>query len=182
MLADTVSTTVLTLGLRPAGRARVAEAAGRGDPVHLSEWHLRRLDLTVPGPVLVVENPSVLEAFAVARGGEAAVVCTSGWPAPVALALLRALRAPLRYHGDLDWPGVRIAGWLSEHAAAVPWRMGAVDYLAAPGGDALTGAPAPTPWDPALAAAMSERGTAVHEEQVMASLLQGWPVAGQRDR
>lgn len=173
VLADTVSTSVLTLGLRPLESSWLDAAADRGDPVHLTEWHLRRLDLRVAGPVLVVENPSVLEAFAVAGRG-AAVVCTSGWPAPVAVALLRRLAAPLAYHGDFDWPGVRIAGWLADQAQVTPWRMTATHYLSAPGGEPLTGTAAPTPWDPGLAEAMQDRGTAVHEEQVVGSLLADW--------
>jgi hypothetical protein len=32
----------------------------------------------------------------------------------------------------------------------------------------------PTPWDPALGAAMRERGVAVHEEQVVDALLTDW--------
>lgn len=42
VLADTVSTSVLTLGLRPLGsgpRAQaLRDAADRGDPVHLTPW------------------------------------------------------------------------------------------------------------------------------------------------
>lgn len=182
VLADTVSTTVLTLGLRPAvrgerGQALVA-AADRGDPVHLTPWDLRRLDPHLSaGPVLVVENPSVLEAFAVRHGGRFAVVCTSGWPATVAVDLLDRLGVPLAYHGDLDWRGVEICGWLGQRCGVRPWRMTAADYLAAPGGEPLTGREAPTPWDPALAAAMRERQVAVHEEQVLAGLLTAWPGA-----
>lgn len=175
VLGDTVSTSVLTVGLRPLARSWVSEAADRGDPVHLTEWHLRRLDLRVAGPVLVVENPSVLEAFVVARGGRSAVVCTSGWPAPVAVSLLQRLHAPLAYHGDFDWPGVRIAGWLAQQTGVTPWRMSRTDYWAAPGGEPLSGTPAPTPWDPGLADAMAERGSSVHEEQVVAGLLSAWP-------
>jgi uncharacterized protein DUF2399 len=36
---------------------------------------------------------------------------------------------------------------------------------------ALTGRPVPTPWDPALATAMSAQGLAVHEEFVLSDLL-----------
>ena len=48
------------------------------------------------------------------------------------------------------------------------------DYRAAPGGGALEGRAVPTPWEPALADAMAERAVAVHEEQVVGSLLDGW--------
>ena len=172
--ADTVSTTVLTLGLRPLAGGPLLAAAERGDPVHVTPWDLRRLDPRVADPVLVVENPSVLEAFALRYGGRHAVVCTAGWPAHVALDLLRRLAAPLRYHGDLDWRGVEICAWLVERCGVRPWLMTVEDYLGAPGGGALSGRPVATPWEPALAAAMESRGLAVHEEQVVERLLSAW--------
>lgn len=179
VLSDTVSTSVLTLGLRPHGVGQREEAlrgaADAGDPVHLTPWLLRRLDPALgPERVLVVENPSVLESFAVRHGGRYAVVCTSGWPSRVAVELLRRLGAPLSYHGDFDWRGVEICGWLQDQVGAVPWQMTERDYRAAPGGAALEGRSFPTPWDPALAVAMAKRAVAVHEEQVVGSLLDGW--------
>ncbi len=181
VLADAVSSTVLTLGLRPRAsgprEARLGSAASLGDPVHLSLWDVRRTALALdPGqPVLVCENPSVLEAFAVRHGGAYPVVCSSGWPAVVCVELLGALASPLAYHGDFDWRGVEIAGWLVQRCSVRPWRMSAADYLAAPGGAVLRGREAPTPWEPGLAAAMRERAVAVYEEQVLAELLTGWP-------
>lgn len=175
VLADTVSTTVLTLGLRVPGM--LDTAAAQGDPVHLTPWHLRRTEVGAHrGPVLVVENPAVLEAFAHRYGGRFSVVCTAGWPASVALDLLDRLTAPLRYHGDLDWRGVEICAWLVQRCGVVPWRMAAADYRrAASGGQPLTGREVGTPWDPELAAVMKERGVAVHEEQVLDELLDTWP-------
>lgn len=172
--ADTVSTSVLTLGLRPAAGGQLLAAADRGDPVHLTPWDLRRLDPRVSAPVLVVENPSVLEAFALRHGGRFAVVCTAGWPAGVALDLLDRLGTPLSYHGDLDWRGVEICAWLVERCGVRPWRMSVADYHAAPGGGALTGRATSTPWEPSLAEAMQARGVAVHEEQVVEVLLAAW--------
>lgn len=179
VLADTVSTSVLTLGLRPlaAGPREQAlrDAADRGDPVHLTPWDLRRLDVALgSGRVLVVENPSVLESFAVRHGGRFAAVCTAGWPAAVALDLLDRVGVPLDYHGDFDWRGVEICSWLIERRGVEPWRMSVADYLAAPGGGPLTGREVATPWYPELAAAMRERGYAVHEEQVVDVLLADW--------
>jgi len=170
VLSDTVSTTVLTLGLAVDGTV----PAG---PRHLTPWDLRRSDVRAPGRVLVVENPSVLEAVAVRYGSEHALVCTAGWPAAVAVDVLRRLPAGSRYHGDLDWRGVEICGWLVERCRVVPWRMTAADYLAAPGGEPLSGREVSTPWDPELARAMAERGVAVHEEQLLAALVTDW-VAG----
>lgn len=179
VLADTVSTSVLTLGLRPVASGpreqALRDAADRGDPVHLTPWDLRRLDVTLgTGRVLVVENPSVLESFGARHGARFAVVCTAGWPAAVALDLLDRLAAPLDYHGDFDWRGVEICSWLIQRRGVQPWRMSAADYLAAPAGGPLTGREVATPWDPALEAAMRERGSAVHEEQLVDVLLADW--------
>ena len=168
VLADTVSTSVLTLGLQPladGARERALRAAADvGDPVHITPWSLRRMQPAVGAArVLVVENPSVIEAFAVRHGGRFPLVCTAGWPARVAVDLLQRLGVPLSYHGELDWRGVEICGWLQEQACVVPWRMTEQDYRTAPGGGPLEGRPAPTPWEPSLADAMAERGEAVHE-------------------
>ncbi len=188
VLADTVSSTVLTLGLRPVADdprgLRLRAAADLGDPVHLSAWDVRRTPLALdPGvPVLVCENPAVLEAFALHFGGSQPVVCTAGWPAAVAVELLEELGAPLRYHGDLDWRGVEICGWLVARCGVVPWRMTVEDYLAVPGGAPLKGREVATPWAPGLAAAMRGRGLAVYEEQVVQALLAVWPEPeGRRD-
>lgn len=183
VLADTVSATVLTLGLRPVAdgppEQLLSHAARLGEPVHLTQRQLASLEpaLAAGTRVLVCENPAVLEAVADRFGGTHPVVCTSGWPAPVAVELLRALGAELLYHGDLDWAGVAICAWLVERCGVRPWRMSAEDYLAAPSGRSLQGSPRDTPWDPALAAAMAERGVAVHEEHVLDELMDalvGW--------
>ena len=179
VLADTVSTSVLTLGLRPSAAGpreqALRAAADRGDPVHLTPWDLRRLDVAQSsGRVLVVENPSVLESFAARHGGRFAVVCTAGWPAAVALDLLDPLSVPLAYHGDFDWRGVEICSWLISRRSVEPWRMSAADYLAASGGGPLAGREVATPWAPELSVAMRDRGVAVHEEQVVEVLLRAW--------
>jgi uncharacterized protein (TIGR02679 family) len=179
VLADTVSTSVLTLGLRPLAdgpRERALRAAADvGDPMPITPWLLRRMEPAVGArAVLVVENPSILEAFAVRHGGRFTIVCTSGWPSHVAVDLLHQLGAPLSYHGDFDWRGIEICGWLQQHVGVVPWRMTEQDYRAAPGGGPLEGRSVATPWEPALAEAMAERGIAVHEEQVIESLLDSW--------
>jgi uncharacterized protein (TIGR02679 family) len=179
VLADTVSTSVLTLGLRPLAdgpRERALRAAADvGDPMPITPWLLRRMEPDVGArAVLVVENPSVLEAFAIRHGGRFSIVCTSGWPSHVAVDLLHQLGAPFSYHGDFDWRGIEICGWLQRHVGVVPWRMTEQDYRAAPGGGPLEGRSVATPWEPALAEAMTERGIAVHEEQVIESLLDSW--------
>jgi hypothetical protein len=58
----------------------------------------------------------------------------------------------------------------------LPWRMSTGDYLRAidaPLADTepLKGAPAPSPWEPALAGVMATRGRAVMEERLIPLLL-----------
>ncbi len=82
--------------------------------------------------------------------------------------------AELRYHGDLDWGGVTIANQVLARWGAAPWRMGVDDYRAATRSarKPLAGRPVAASWDEGLALAMEEVGLAVHEEQVMADLLE----------
>ncbi|WP_255307960.1 TIGR02679 family protein [Streptomyces marincola] len=184
---DDLSATVLVAGLRPAGEgplARVARVcADAGQAASLTLAQLRapgEFSLTAErAPVVhAVENPSVL-ALAVRRAGAACppLVCTSGWPNSAAIHLLRLLAdhgAALRYHGDFDGEGIRIAAYVLDKTAARPWRMTAADYRAAvartphgPPPGRLTEAP----WDPLLAGAMAESGIAVAEELVADDLL-----------
>lgn len=144
------------------------------------------------GVVHVCENPTVVEVTAArwaaagpgspagARGRQAAesapvpvLVCTWGQPSTAVVELLRTLaadRAEVRYHGDFDWPGLRIAWSLGAQVSWVPWRFGAADYRAVVQREGpvlrLSGDPAPSPWDPELAAVMAEHGWAVEEEAV----------------
>ncbi len=185
VLADAVSTTCLTLGLGWVGRDGTARRLGlaveAGDPVHLTPWDLRRpAHLVIPHrPVLVCENPRVLEAVAEHHGGAVPVVCTSGQPALVVLEVLRRLRdggAVLHYHGDFDWPGIAIANRLVAGLGVLPWRMSAADYVGVlDGGPSarlqLVGSPVDPVWDDELGAAMRHHGVAVHEEAVLADLL-----------
>ena len=118
VLSDEVSTTVLTLGLRPPGvRRRPRRRCGRG-----------------PTPGARRTRPSATSAGSTARAARdrrsrcartracskrrwtrarrQVVVCTAGNPTVVVTTLLERLvadGATLRYHGDFDWPGVAIA-------------------------------------------------------------------------
>jgi uncharacterized protein (TIGR02679 family) len=138
-----------------------------------------------PGPhpdldlvVHVVENPSVLAA-ALARFGRACppLICTSGWPSAAGVLLLRALRhegARLRYAGDLDGDGLRIAAHLVSRVGAVPWRMTTADYeraLARRPSGPPAGRVSDVPWDAQLGPAMRAAGIAVSQESVVDDLL-----------
>jgi len=183
VVVDRVSVTCLTVGLRPVAPGpaehRLQLAADAGDPVHLTAWHLGRLDLSVaPGTrVLVCENPRVLEAVAERFRGNVPAVCGSGTPALLVLEVLRALArsgAVLHYHGDFDWPGIAIANRLVAELAVQPWLMSTPAYEAAarPDGLPLSGTPVEACWDAELAPAMRAHGVAVHEEAVIETLLQ----------
>lgn len=179
---DLVSSTCLTLGLRPAGddpvSVRLRTASAAGDPLHLTGWDLRRWTPSqLPKrSVLICENPRVLEAIAESSRGDTPVVCTSGEPNMVVLAVLEQLAAAgcdLRYHGDFDWPGIAIANRLIRRFTVEPWLMTAADYEAGVSlrSPALIGPQVEPLWDTDLAAALRHRGVAVHEEAVLDPLL-----------
>ena len=101
------------------------------------------------------------------------LVCTSGQPSTAVVELLQILTADgatLRYHGDFDWAGLRIARSLATHVEWESWRYSAADYLAVVRegrpSRALTGRSAPSPWDPGLAEVMADWRLAVEEEAV----------------
>ncbi|WP_214408184.1 TIGR02679 family protein [Pseudonocardia lacus] len=178
---DQLSVSVLAAGLRPAGTGLVPDLCRRccddGHAVSLTLAQLRSTGAVAgAGVVHVVENPSVL-ALALTRFGPACppLVCTSGWPNGAAVLLLRQLAAGgarLRYHGDLDGEGVRIAAYVTAKTPATPWRMSAADYRGAvPATGRPVGRVTEAPWDADLATAMRERGVAVFEEQVVELLL-----------
>ncbi|MET9390758.1 DUF2399 domain-containing protein [Streptomyces sp. NPDC006624] len=70
---------------------------------------------------------------------------------------------------------MRIAAALARSGPRRAWRYTASDYRAAVTAVAeapeLTGQPAATPWDLALAIALTERGVRVEEETVLDDLL-----------
>jgi uncharacterized protein (TIGR02679 family) len=169
---DSVSSTCLTLGLTLGLRPPT------GDPVHLTRWDLRRLDgFPAPErPVLVCENPRVLEAVAETYAGRVPVVCTAGEPNTLVASVITALadaRARLRYHGDFDWPGVAMTNRMITRFGVAPWLMSAADYETHVHPDApdLTGPPVDPTWDPELGPTMRAHGRSLHEETVLPALL-----------
>ncbi|HVC68626.1 MAG TPA: TIGR02679 family protein [Acidimicrobiales bacterium] len=187
VLSDEVSTTVLTLGLRPPGDGVAATAvrvrSDAGCESHLTLRDLQRIDRFVAPrmTVWVCENPRVLEA-AMDAGTGAAMVCTAGNPTLVVTMLLErlvAVGAAIRYRGDFDWPGVAIANRIIGAFGASPWRMSRADYdsaLAAAGAGlvelpGLDGRPVDAMWDSELTAAMERAGRAVHEESLLEQLV-----------
>ncbi|MGW1927171.1 TIGR02679 family protein [Streptomyces massasporeus] len=173
---DELSATVLVGGLRAAGDGLLARLTGMcaeaGEAASLTLAHVRKPgELILPAAastVHVVENPSIL-ALALRRFGPGCppLVCTSGWPNSAAIQFLRLLAdqgAALRYHGDLDGEGIRIAAYVLDKTPARPWRMTATDYreaVAAHPRGPKPGRITEAPWDSELAGAMTERDTAV---------------------
>lgn len=184
--SDMLSSTVLALGLRgiDTGAATLTDRTLRahaeaGEPIRLT---LSQLSDHPPGlpevagtTVFVCENPAIVAAASLRLGiGCAPLVCVEGQPSAAAQTLLRYLAeagAIVAYHGDFDWPGLHIGQLVVDRFAALPWRFGSADYLAAPAGPPLRGRPATASWDPSLTTAMTGRGVAVHEEQVLDDLL-----------
>jgi uncharacterized protein (TIGR02679 family) len=138
-------------------------------------WHVGGQD------VYVCENPNLV-AIAADRWGTACapLICTDGMPAAAQRCLLSQLAragARLLYHGDFDWPGLRIGNHVMREHGAGPWRFGAADYLAAARtverpGHALAGRAVGASWDEALTAAMLNERVSIAEEAVAAALLQ----------
>jgi uncharacterized protein (TIGR02679 family) len=176
---DELSSVVLVAGLRPPGTGpvstilRLCADAGHAAALTLGQVRATTWSAGLPDTLWVFENPSVI-ALALTRFGTRCppAVCTSGWPNSAGILLLRGLSAAgcqLRYHGDFDGEGVRIAANVVSRTGAIPWRMGVADYLSAlgrqPAGPGV-GRVTEAPWDPRLAASMREHGITVSEERV----------------
>jgi uncharacterized protein (TIGR02679 family) len=85
--------------------------------------------------------------------------------------------ANLMYHGDFDWPGLRIGNQMMRTWQACPWRFAAQDYEVAVTNapslrHELSGVPAIASWDEALAPMMQQHGIAIAEEAVAMVLLE----------
>ncbi len=186
-----ITSTALVLNLSADGdgmlAAAVNAAATVGEPLHLTLRQLLREPVAwrvapqVPPqvnaePISVCENPAVVAEAANRLGARCRpLICTLGQPSVATTTLLDQLLragATLRYHGDFDWPGLRIANGLMTRHGLRPWRMTRADYLgAADSGKPLAGDPVVASWDPGLTPAMAGRGQAIDEERLIADLL-----------
>lgn len=192
VLPDDLSSSVLALGFPggdgcPLGRV-LREWQMAGEPVSLTLRQVRSPGLSralgvsgVAGPedVFICENP-VIVSMAADRWGQdcAPLVCVNGQPGVAVQLVLRALLdsgARLRYHGDFDWGGLRIANGMITRFGADPWRMDVASYQEAAVrglGRELSGSPVEACWDTGLAPAMSSIGLGIDEEHVVDDLLQ----------
>lgn len=185
---DPLSSTVTSLGL-PGDESSLGiwldAARAASEPVALTLANLRRWPrppLPASQRAFVVENPSLLAEAAASRWVGSPLICSSGRPTVAVVTLLRQLGAagaPLYQHADFDPAGLSITAWLQQRAGTTPWRMTASDYLSAlspasalRAGDVAFTATSPTPWDPSLGQAMTERGLPVYEEDVRLELLE----------
>jgi uncharacterized protein (TIGR02679 family) len=185
VVPDPLSSTVMVLGLRPAGDGELSRwlrhGADVGEPVvvtlaQLRRWPIHALDRSEP--LYVVENPSLLSSAASGGWTGPPIVCSSGRPSVAVVTLIRQLGAggaTCRQHADFDAAGLGITAWLAERAGTTPWLMTADAYRAAVVVERrrvpLQGDLPPTPWDPELATAMRGAGVAVYEEEVRFTLL-----------
>lgn len=175
---DELSSTVLVLNLPATGDTPIDRmlAQLRGEPVVLTLRQLR-VPIRAAGVISVCENPVVV-AEAADRLGSASgpLVCVGGQPGVAATTLLRQLTdagSTLRYHGDFDWPGIRIANYLATRVPLSSWRFDETAYrrAAGRGGADLDGDPVTPTWDASLGTAMAEIGRAVEEERVVDDLV-----------
>lgn len=175
-LAKPVATLNLAVDGDDASAALVATAAGAGEPLHLS---LRLLSRRAPAwradqRIFVCENPEVLAAAADALGPNCPPMISLDGQLSAAprtlLDQLAAAGAHFHYHGDFDWPGLRIANHFIGRYGATPWRYAAADYTP-DDGPPLTSEPVEAVWDNALARRMHAAGTAVHEESQLDTLI-----------
>ena len=129
-LSDELSNGVLAAGLAPAGADIASQilpaCAGRGHVAAftLSQLRVSPLDRGIPAQVWIFENPSML-AVALASFGRRCppIVVTAGWPNSPGdrlLSKLAAAGALLRYHGDFDGEGLRIAANVAARTGAIP--------------------------------------------------------------
>jgi uncharacterized protein (TIGR02679 family) len=166
--------------LRPV----VAAATSAGVPVHLTQFALRAHPITscdvAAGPVLIVENPRVLEAAA-QRHSDQVVVAANGNPSGAVQLLVEQLLtagARLRYHGDFDTAGLALCARMAAFGVE-PWRMTAAAYEQAIAAAEAEGVDLPideaviplTPWDPSLHDRFSQHRRVVHEERLLPGLL-----------
>lgn len=182
VFADDLSLSVLTLNLPGDGETLIGRTlrlhGDSGEPCRLTLRGLLREPPgwpSEPSTAYVCENPAVVAAAADRLGPRSApLVCVEGQPNTAARRLLEGLTEAgwtLRYHGDFDWGGVRIANLVMDRHGAKPWRFDTAAYRATSGGTPLTGEPVEARWDADLAPAMRAEGRAVHEEQVLEGLL-----------
>lgn len=187
IVPDELSASVLVMNLPAVGDSlcdqMLRQHRSAGAPCRLTFRHLRLHRPTIPSAgagsktqVFVCENPSVLAAAADRLGSRCPpLVCVEGQPNLTCLRLLRMLSASgfgLKYHGDFDWGGIRIANRLFDQFGFEPWRYTAVDHRCDSNSHRKLKPPAAeAAWDAALAGVIAASGIAVEEESLIDDLI-----------
>lgn len=181
VLVSALAKPVAVLNLAATGDGptdRILQPSCRaGEPLHLSlRALLQHSPAWRPGQhVFVCENPDVLVAAADELGAASPpMICLDGQLSAAPRTLLDQLQVAdcrFAYHGDFDWPGVRIANGIFARYHASPWRFSADEYQPRAGPE-LKGEAVEAIWDADLAAKMHATGLAVHEEVQLPELLQ----------
>ena len=176
IVADELSSTVIVYRLAQQPGHPLAAALQSYEPVAVTLGQLMRhpLQPAAVGPVLVVENPAVVSAAALAHH-EMPLVATSGIPSVAALELVTQLRSAevdVRAHGDFDAGGLTAVTQLTSVGAA-PWRMDVADYRQAAERSTvgLEREPADVSWNPQLAPEIRRVGRVGFEEHLLDVLL-----------
>lgn len=179
ILCDEVSAPVLVLNLPARPGSLTAEAlnlhASAGEPYRVSVRQLRRhppvFDTELCQEVFVCENPTVVDVAANKLGNSCRpLICIDGQPKTASRLLLDLLKAAgvrIRYHGDFDWDGIRIANTVMERHGATSWRFDAADYARAHARARypLKGRSIRASWDINLSELMMQTGRCAHEEE-----------------
>jgi uncharacterized protein (TIGR02679 family) len=193
LVGGDITSTVLALDLQADGEGATGRmmnaltAAGEPGYLTLRQLVRDRPRWAVAGrDVFVCENPAVVAEAAEHLGNASApLIATLGRPSAAALTLLGQLRdagARLHYRGDLDWSGISIANDVIRQFDARPWRLDVATLATCSDlpGSPLHGRPVEAHWDKELARALSERGSALQEEQLIDALLADLADAGRR--
>jgi uncharacterized protein (TIGR02679 family) len=169
VIADRLTATVMLYQVVAVGEGPIdRRLRDSATPVALT-----LLDLTLHPPALanqiltVVENPSIIEA-AIASDSRLPLACTSGQLSSVDHALLQLTvdqGIQLRYSGDLDDSGLRIAEYVKQSYGAELIAMDTATVSAAgPAPSAVPLNPVPQPADTKLAMALQISGHVVFQE------------------
>ena len=184
VICDLLSCDVLVHNLRPQPIGRLArhlnECAEAGEPTRITLRELMQHALTWNvADVFICENPCVTALAADQLGPRShPLICTDGQPTTAVMHLLDSLRSAgsrLHFHGDFDWGGLRIGNHLVRALEVQPWMFDSASYLRHVAHHAprvrLKSRPTVAAWDGQLHQVMSERGSAVFEEQVAVELV-----------
>jgi uncharacterized protein (TIGR02679 family) len=190
---DDVTGGFIAVGILPAGWTVPAGTALTLPPrvLNTCRWPVPDVNLSW---VFITENPSVASAAAdlASECPHVRLLCTSGTPSVREIASVARLAASgwrVAVRADFDEAGLNhVAALLKGVPEAVPWRMGADDYIESlsnlqdRAGSLNMGRVPACDWDTQLSVLMRSRGIAAFEEALLPRLLddlrRGMPAPG----